>query len=398
MGFLTYPLVRGGEITAEYLNQHFHENMNILHSLILGSESELTIAEADASVPGATSDWQVISVISAGELNADVYFKWSASLAAASGDIEVDVGWRRFGSADVTLIASNVTEARPVAFRRLLHSAESNQGIIEVVANNTATAVRVPAPQWSVDWSVRYRWEWTEATAETETYREPYEETYQSGTRIVRQAYTERVCRNVPAVPGYAVYQYSARLRGQTRTANRRWYAYQPEYAARGRVSIFTVWPDLPRGTTLPGGGTIISPVLGIPITAFAGSPAREVCTDETRYRNVEEPIYSTRTAYREQTRTVTRMVTRMTEWTTVRSGTSSAETQAEALAAAQDDVDAVSVQTSLRPAANAVANIERTVGDARDTSTVNVQPAGTAMFTNIAIDTHIILGAAEKA
>ena len=180
-------------VTTNYANQNLTTNMNILYDLLFGRRGTTVEDLDDASIPGETDDWQVISTISAGELDTDLYFKWSADINNI-GVINGEIGWRHFGSPDVTLIKTGILNDTSVALKRLLHSVEDNQGIIEIVGRNSATSsVTVDAAnRWRSTWRVRYRWTWEETASRTE--RVPYQVTVRTPYQVsVRQAYTVRI-------------------------------------------------------------------------------------------------------------------------------------------------------------------------------------------------------------
>ena len=382
--FLTYHLPQNGEVTVPYLNQHLHTNMLILRDLITGSRGTATHNIGGVtSIPGATTDWQVIATIAAGELNTDLYFKWTADMAAAGGDVQCDIGWRLFGSDTVRPIYNNLTAAQSVAWQRLLHSDLPNQGIIEIVANNTSTEARTQEEQWSTDWNARYRWEWSETYTEEYTVRTPRQERYQSGTRTVRTPYQVEVCRDVREQVGtlhcyrWAIAEISGRICNRSQATAR--------LVAQGQIdSARAARPGAPANIVYLG--------------TVGRYETRRVCHNETRYRETQEPVYSSRTVYDEETRTRTRTRTRTTSWTTVRSGTANAATEVLSRAAANTAANAVQVSTTGRPNSRARANIQRNVGTPRNTQKEQIQPAGTVTFSNQVFETRIFIGSSEAA
>ena len=413
--FLTYHLPEGGEVTVPYLNQHLNVDAQILYDLITGSRGQVTHMVQDSSIEGNTSDWQVITTVSAGELNTDLYFRWGADLANQNGDIVVDLGWRLFGSDTVVPIRNNISTAQRLAFQRILHSQQDNQGIIEIVANNTSTEVRTQEEQFATDWNVRYRWEWTETVTGERTVRVPYRVRVQTGTRTERQPYTERVCRQVQEQEEYfvtvgtnrylatATFLYTSPgcqsfFRSASGSADNAADAQRaarnnaPSTISRRCSNIVPFNRDFTRDSL---SNQTVRQTQSARRERRTRTVERTVCHDETRYRDVQVPVYRTVTRYREETRTQPETVNRRTSWSVIRSGTFYGATEAASIAGARAAAAAVQVTTNGRPNSRARARIERNISNTRNTQTETVQAAGTAVFSNISVESRIIIGEA---
>ena len=370
---------RGERVTTEYANTNLRDRMNELYDLLFAHTSETTADLEDETVAGQTNDWQVISTIAAGELESDLYFKWLADVENV-GVINGEIGWRLFGSDTVHIIKQAIRNDTSVSLKRLLHSVEDNEGIIEIVARNSATGTTTPSTRWDTDWNVRYRWKWTETS--TETVRVPYQETIRVPyTATETETFTERVPYTVRRCAEYQ-FCFTTRVRRTGRTSTQC-------HASRSLAALSHTAGII--GSVI--GGYTVSPIVSSCVRVVNVTRYREVQrtrqTTVTRYRN--EVV----TRYRNESRRTT--VDRSTAWTTVRSGTASDTTEAASLAAARAAVNAVSVSTTGRPNSGATAEIERNVGTPTDHSSTTIVPAGDMNIKNITLTTQLFVGAASE-
>lgn len=389
MAYLRYPVNLYEEVDVDYMNQHWRDNMNVLYDLFSGAYLSDVSSRDDQSVLGGSSEWQVLLTLSPRLAGADMYFKWTADMAPSGGAVDVDVGWRQFGAQTVNLLASGATAARGFKLRRILHSSLGNAGLIEIVARNTATETRVASPQWSTDWNVRYRWEWTERQSVERVISVPYTSREQTGTRVERQAYTEEVCEDVPTYSWTVVLRFEG---GGLAGARRH---FNTEAAANASLAFWR--RHINRWVTWTSGRTRYTVFLTQAFISRQVLSTRRVCRDVTRYREITVPVFGDVTRYRDETRTVGVDVERMSDWTVARSGTESASTETASLAAARSAANAVEVPSSGRPNAEARAVIERNVESARDTSSIATRPGGTAVFSNMQVESQILLGEATR-
>ena len=364
---------RGERVTTEYANTNLRDRMNELYDLLFARTSEATADLEDESIAGQTDDWQVISTIAAGQLESDLYFKWLADIENV-GVINGEIGWRNFGSDTVHIIKQAIRNDTSVSLKRILHSVEDNEGIIEIVARNSATTTTTPSARWNTDWNVRYRWKWMESI--TETVRVPYQETIrvpytatETETYIERVPYTARRC---------TIWNYCY-------TASRDGRSNRVCVGSRGGAQISRA-NHAHSGLQVSGISRSCTNYVN-----FRGY--REV--ERTRQRTVTRYRDEVVTRYRNEIRQ--RNVDRSTAWTTVRSGTASDTTEAASLAAARAAVNAVSVSTTGRPNSGATAEIERNVGTPTDHSSTTIVPAGDMNIKNITLTTQLFVGAASE-
>ena len=271
--------------------------------------------------------------------------------------MEVDLGWRLLGSTSVTPIVSDISAAQKVHFQRLLHSSEDNQGIIEIVANNTATAVRTQAPRWSTTWSVDYRWHWVQVTSTPGVCLE-YEAYWYSSVTLFdsdgNNLFSEEQWGGPISASSIAALRAAARP-----ASDAHWNAELSNFGA----ASFS-YDTLPRLVGSLGGSS--SPISDSQITC-------------------------------KRTGTRTTRTPRITSWSTHSSGTAHATNAAASEARARTAANAVDVGITGRPNANAVIEYRRNVGTAVNTQGETVAPAGTANFTNQEFATRVIIGSSEK-
>lgn len=359
MGFRTWLVPSRWEVTTDYMNQHLTENMLILYDLIFARRGSVEASLADVSIEGGTDEWQVLTSVSIGEINSDLYFDWTADLAAEGGTINVDIGWRYFGDDTVNMLFDDVQADQKVSFKRLLHAQDDDTEIIEIVAKNTATEARSPTEQFCAAWSVAYKWNWVETEEVTvrqpytETIREPYTTTVREPyTVTVREPYTERVKRT-RTVTDRVPYQtterqpYNVRVPYQVKSGRNLWRARATGTYARFGCHTQThsstyessrsssdarsnAIRRLPRSVTFNCGilGAMTGGRTGLSVTVSQvehertetryRNETRYRTVTVTKYRNVErqEEYYETVTRYREkrETRYRTREVTRYRE------------------------------------------------------------------------------------
>ena len=365
-------------ITTEYANQNLRDNMNVLNDLLYARAAEITADLDDDAIPGETDDWQVISTISAGELDTDLYFRWSCNVEN-DGIINGEIGWRKFGSSDVNVVKSPIMANDTVSIKRILHSEQDNEGIIEIVARNSATTTSTPTVRFDTPWSVRYRWEWTETS--TKTVRERYQVT-------VRVPYTVTVNQ-----------QYTVRVPVTTRTCSQYVWCYRQQARTYQGVDFPTQnLCDRDRNVTVEAHSFFAA--RGFSVSGISRHcshyTTKTTYRDEVRTRQVEETRWRNDVQTRYRDRPVRTTVNKRTDWTVVRSGTATQSTAEASRTAAAAAADAVQVSTTGRPNSNARATIQRTVGDTVDRSATTVVPAGTMNINQIMLKSQILLGKAS--
>ena len=151
MVFVTWHLGEDDYVSPAYANQHLRDNMLVLEDLIFARSGTVNVhARRYHAGRRQFQDWQVIGTIAAGELSTDLFFEFACRFEKASADpIQGEFGWRLLGSDTVVTLRDNITDETDLAFLRLLHSSQANQGIIEIVGRNLATEARQQTAQWS---------------------------------------------------------------------------------------------------------------------------------------------------------------------------------------------------------------------------------------------------------